>query len=153
MCFTTQFVFLVAPCCSQRATLQVTLRCHPSGGLSIHGRSSAPPPTPKLPPSQTWFLGSSGNFKQLLFLEKKIDTHLKNFFHPKFFFIYNFFHPKFFFIHFFFISKKIFPLSLCHAFLDVSCYPECSKKISPQFVLSPKKLWVKQSATQCYQAF
>ena len=71
-----------------------------------------PTPTPKLPPPQIWFLGSSGNFKQLLFLEKKIDTHLKNFFSPKiFFFTQNFFLPKIFFHtnFFFFTSKKFFP--------------------------------------------
>ncbi len=32
-------LFLVAPCCSQGSTLQVTLQCHLSGGLSVHGRT------------------------------------------------------------------------------------------------------------------
>ncbi len=40
--------FLVAPCCSQGATLQVTLQCHPSNGLSVHGRT--PPVLNWLPP-------------------------------------------------------------------------------------------------------
>ena len=32
-------------------------------------------------------------------------------------------------------------------FLDVLCHPECSKKFTQNF------FWVKQGATQCYQAF
>ena len=51
--------FLVAPCCSQGATLQVTLWCGPVVCPWQH-----PPPPPEI-----WFLGSSGNFKQLLFSE------------------------------------------------------------------------------------
>ena len=69
--------FLVAP---QGATLRVTLRCRPVVYLSVHGRT--PPP-----PLETWFLGSSGNFKQLLFWA---------FFFFKIFFHSKFFHPKFF---------------------------------------------------------
>ncbi len=34
-----------------------------------------------------------------------------------------------------FTSKKIFPLSLFYAFLDVLCYPECLKKFSPKIFL------------------
>ncbi len=67
------FAFLVAPCCSQGATLQVTLRCCP---LSV--RDNTPPF-----PQEMWFLGSSGNFKQLSFLGKKF---FKIFFSPKIFF-------------------------------------------------------------------
>ncbi len=59
-----------------------------------------------------------------------------------------FFHPNFFFI-----SKKNFPLSLVYAFLDVSCHPECSN-LYPIFTQNfSDELWVKQGATQCYQAF
>ena len=54
------------------------------------------------------------------------NFHFQNFF----FFTQNFFHPKFFFT-----SKKIFPLSIFYAFLDILCCPECSKKFSPKFFL------------------
>ena len=63
-----------------------------------------------LPP--TWFLGSSGNFKQLFF-QKMFDS-----FFQIFFFTQNFFHSKFLLT-----SKRMPPLS--YAFLDVSCYHEC----------------------------
>ena len=53
----------------------------------------------------------------------------------------------------FFTSKKIFPLSLFYAFLDVLCHLECSKKILPKNFFHPKFFWVRQGATQCYQAF
>ena len=43
-----------------------------SGGLSVYPWQFPPPP------QETWFLGSSGNFKQLSFSEKKIQ----NFFSP-----------------------------------------------------------------------
>ncbi len=60
----------------------------------------------------------------------------KIFFYPKFFFTQNFFHLIFFFIQiFFFNSKKIIPLSLFYAFLDVLCHLECSKKFSPKIFL------------------
>ncbi len=111
ICLHAHNVFLVMPCCSQGVTLQVTLWCHLVG---CRGRTSAPPPTPKLPPP-TWFLGSSGNFKQLLFFEKKNWHTLQNFFSPKIFFTPNFFSPKiflhpifFFFIQNFFTSKIFF---------------------------------------------
>ncbi len=67
------------------------------------------------PPLEMWFLGSSGNFKQLLFLE------------------------FFFFQNFFFTSKKIFPLSIFYTFLDVLYHPECSKKFSPKIFLGEAK--------------
>ncbi len=50
-----------------------------------------------------------------------------------FLFFSKFFHPKFFFT-----SKKIFPLSLFYAFLDISCHPKYTKKnpkTSPQIFL------------------
>ncbi len=51
------FSFLVAPCCSQGATLQVTLRCHLVVCLSVHGRTPPVlnwlPPCP-LPPQYSW---------------------------------------------------------------------------------------------------
>ena len=37
--FSFLFFFLVTPCCSQGATLQVTLPCHLSSDLSVHGRT------------------------------------------------------------------------------------------------------------------
>ncbi len=59
----------------------------------------------------------------------------------------------FFFQNFFFTSKKIFPLSIFYAFLDVFCHPECSKNFLPKMFFHPNFFWVKQGATQCYQAF
>ncbi len=67
----TEFPFLVAPCCSQGVTLLVTLQYCLSAWWSVHrGRT----PTPL----ETWFLGISGNFKQLSFSP------------PNFFFTQNF---------------------------------------------------------------
>ena len=64
------------------------------------------------PPPSIWFLGSSSNFKQLWFSE--------------FFFLFqNFFPPPKKFSHFHFF----------YAFLDVLCYPECSKNFSPKIFL------------------
>ena len=37
-------------------------------------------------------------------------------------------------LNFFFTYKKIFPLSLFYAFLDISCHPECSKNFHPKFL-------------------
>ena len=88
-----------------------------------------------LPLPETWFLGSSGNFKQLSFSENS-------------FFFQNFFLPKIFF-H----LQNNFPSFSFYAFLDVLCYPECSKILSPKIFIHPKFVWVKQGATQCYQAF
>ena len=45
------------------------------------------------------------------------------------------------------VSQKIFLLSIFYVFLDILCHLECLKKFSP------KIFWVKQGATQCYQAF
>ena len=64
--------FLVVPrCCKERLFLSLCDIVCPSGCLSMAG-----------PPPPMWFLGISGNFKQLLFLEKKIQ----NLFSPKIFF-------------------------------------------------------------------
>ncbi len=59
------------------------------------------------------------------FFFHKIKIFFQNFFPPKIFF-----HPKFFFT-----SKKIFPLSIFYAFLDVLCHPECSKFFLPKIFL------------------
>ena len=72
----------------------------------------------------------------------------------KIFFLFKiFFHSKFFLSKIFFTSTKIFPLSLFYTFLDVSCHPDCLKRFLPQMFFHPKFFWVKQGATQCYQAF
>ncbi len=57
--------FLVASCCSQGATLLVNLWCRRVLCLSVHDRTPCPLPSPP----HTWFLGSSGNFKQLTILD------------------------------------------------------------------------------------
>ena len=43
--------------------------------------------------------------------------------------------------------------SIFYTFLDVLCHPECSKKFSPKMFFHPNFFWMKQGATQCYQAF
>ena len=125
--------FLVAHCCTQGATLQVTLRCRLSVRLSVRGRTSAPPPTPK----------------QLSFLEKTkiIDTHLKIFFHPKCF------SSKIFFTQNFFSSKLFFspPKKISHFHFFMHFWMFCAI-LSAQKIFHPKFFWVKQGTTQCYQA-
>ena len=110
------FAFLVALCCCKE---QLNL------------------PWQNTPPLDTWFLGSSGNFKQLSFWGGG-----KLFFFFKFFFSSNFFN----FFKFFFITLNFFP----------PCHPECTKKFHPKFFFSQNfffnALWVKQGATQCCQA-
>ncbi len=103
-------LFLVAPCCSQGATLQVTLTCPPVVcPVVCPGRTSAPPPTPKLPPKHD-FWAAQAILSNFCFWKKKNWHTPQNFFCPKFFFIQNFFHSKFFFIQiFFFHLQKNFP--------------------------------------------
>ncbi len=82
--------FLVAPCCSQGATLQVTLQCHLSHPL--------PPKRP--PPPKYDFWAAQAILSNFYFWKKENWQTPQNFFSPKFFF----FHPKFCFIpNFFFI--------------------------------------------------
>ncbi len=103
---------------------------------SVHG----PPP-----PLEMWFLGSSGNFKQLLFLEKKFF----------FFFIYNFFSPQFFFSSKIFFHSKFFfspPKKFSH-FQFFMHFWMFYAILSAQNNVHPKFIWVKQGTTQCYQAF
>ncbi len=63
-CFVVVSVwFLVAPCWSQGATLQVTLRCHLSGSLSVHGRTPLCWIDHPLPPVNSTQLNSKGYTK------------------------------------------------------------------------------------------
>ena len=85
----TRFLpFLVVPCCSHGATLLVTAM-----SSSCLWQDFTPPP------SETWFLGSSGNFKQLSFSENFI---FQIFFSPQNVFIQIFFSPPKNFSHFHF---------------------------------------------------
>ena len=78
------------------------------------------------PPWEMWFLGVPGVF---------LSTFC---FQNLYFFFQNLFHPNIFFT-----SKKLFPLSLIYAFLDVSCHPECSKISFTQFFSSMSYGWSK----------
>ena len=101
---------LVAPCCSQGATLHVTLRCY----LVVCGRNPPPP--------EMWFPDSLSNFKQLLFLIflnffkicSHNSFHLQKKFPPVTFYAFldvschpecSFFHPKFSSPNFFLMSS------------------------------------------------
>ena len=109
-----------------------------SSCLSMAGPLPHPLPL-SCPPPKHDFWAAQAILSNFCFWEKKKKlTHTsifffypKFFFHPKLFFIQNCFSSQFFFLP----LKKFSHFHFFNAFLDVLCYPECSKNFSPKIFL------------------